>query len=774
MSKFYIYNANTKDKKFNKVTVVFNPQGNYDFNSLKTEFTSFFHESYQTNALVFVHANEILDFAQLMSDNKEILFKSLPQVEETSLASNIFHLSYHKSGYNIDKDSKENFIKKNIKEIINQGLVNIFIKNDGLVESTGVSHHYVFPSGKHSSKFLRTANVLVRKSEIDFVALNTLYLFKDTSFKNIYCDTLSITVVGYSMISFLKKFGVENEINIESFKSYEGIYDKNYEFYTNSIFLISATTSGGLVNYIKKSHPEIHSNEVATLYYLPSDDDSSISLERVVCNLAKNKKFNYGVDKYPTYKPGEKCEYCSNHSTPISIIGDSFSLDEPIINTRNVAVKDYITTILKDFVELFRYKPNIGSIFSVSYNEERALSNKKYNLYIDYEKIITNITQPYFSEYKARLDAYINQFIPASTKYIIYLNDNGSFELARYIHNSIEHNSTNKIEIINQSDLKEGQIDTNFSGSIIIVASCITNGKNLLYLSRFFRNFELMRLVYFVGINRVADDKKYKELQANLKYGRYGQDNSSFVEIEMIRCDNSNSRTSWQVEMEYLKDLQEESSKPLAFITKRIELLKSFSSSENKGGTKEIFYRDLNNKLLIIRKNSVFFNNNEYFNKINQADVYFTICCVLNNMRNNATDGLYQTNFVKNLIDPLIFNRFNDGIIQASILRGARAEELNYSFSFKISEDMVTLLKTFIKHINEYQGEAVLEFLFALSIGKLKLYKDHYIGIIDELKQLEDKIPDSKYKIIDTFRVSIEKVYYKIFNIDKQLNLMRL
>src|SRR5690606_43756 len=90
--------------------------------------------------------------------------------------------------------------------IINQGLTNIFISNGGLVESNGISHHYVFPSGKHSSKFLRTANVLVKKSEIDFIALNTLHQFKGIEIRNIYCDTLSINVIGYSIDHYLKRF----------------------------------------------------------------------------------------------------------------------------------------------------------------------------------------------------------------------------------------------------------------------------------------------------------------------------------------------------------------------------------------------------------------------------------------------------------------------------------------------------------------------------------------------------------------------------------------
>lgn len=748
MGKFYIYNANIDDKEHEKLTVIFNPNSDFDFNSLKNELTGFFRNFHQTSALVFIYCSKLNNAQEVIGENFNSIFKSIPKVQEESLKENIFGISYDENSFY----TSENFLNKNITEIINQGLANIFIENGGLVESNGISHHFVFPSGKHSAKFLRTANVLVKRSEIDFIALSTLHLFKESDFDNIYCDTLSITVVGYSMNNYLKRFKNTKEINVESFKSYDGLYNKESIFYDNSIFLISASTSGGLVNYLQDNHPEIESKKISTLFYLPIDKNSRVALERVVCNLESNEKFGYGIELYDTSKPPhDVCKYCKNYSTPIQIIGDSFSLDEPIINTRNIIATKYISKSLKDFVELFKFKSDIGTSLKVSYSED-TISRKKYNLYIDYEKIISNIDKNYFKDHKEKIDAYINQYVPASIQYIIHLNDSGSLKLSEYIYEKIEGHSKNAIRIINQSELKEDEIQKDKIGSILIVGSCITNGKNLLYLSRFFRNYENIRLVYFIGINRISDSSKYTELKSNIKYGLYGSENSSFIEIETINCDNSNAKTPWEIELEHLKDIRSERNLPLKFIDDRIDTINSFANTQNKGGTNKIFYTDINGNELQIRKNSAFFNNNEYYNNVSQSDVYFTISCVLNNMRNNKNDGLYQTSFVKNLLDPFIFNRFNDGIIQASILRSAKDEELNYSFSYKNSSDMLMLLKTLIKHINEYQGEAIFEFLYALANGKLRLYKEHYLTIFEEL----DKINDDRIII---FKNSIQEVY---------------
>ncbi len=749
MGKFYIYNSNIEDKKYTNATIIFNPNTEFDFNSLKKELTEHFRNYHQTSAIIFIYCSSIKTIDKLIEDNLDKIFKSIPKVEEDTVTKNIFYVSYDKKSYKFD--SNDLFIKDNFKEIINQGTANIFIKNGGLVESNGISHHFVFPSGKHSAKFLRTANVLVTKNEIDFIALNTLYLFKNIEFKNIYCDTLSINVIGYSISQYLKRFGNTQEINIESFKSYDGIYNKNSIFYDDSIFLISASTSGGLAYYLTESHPEINSNNICVLFYLPIEKDSKLALERVLCNLEINEKLKYGIEIYDQSKRGEKCHFCDNQSTPIKILGDSFSLDEPIINTRNIIASKYITKQLKDFVDVFKYNKETGTSLKVSYSED-SISRKKYNLYIDYENIINNIEKEPYIKHKTKIDAFINQYVPASLKYIISLNDRGSEALARYILQQTKNYTNNNIEIISQSDLPQKEIDKTENGSILIVGSCITNGKNLLYLSRFFRNYANIRLIYFIGINRISELDKYKELKSNIKYGLYGAENSSFVEIETINCDNSNYLTPWEIESEYLKEIKEYLAKPSDFIDSRLKTISEFSNKDNKGGTNSIFYKNFQNEELKIRKNSAFFNNNDYFKNITQSDVYFTISCVLNNMRNNKVDGLYQTNFVKNLLDPYIFNRFNDGIIQASILRSAQNEELNYSFSYKNSEDMLMLLKTFIKHIEEYQGEALLEFLYALAIGKLRLCKIHYNILVDDLEILQDE----KIKI---FKEKIKEIY---------------
>ena len=77
----------------------------------------------------------------------------------------------------------------------------------------------------------------------------------------------------------------------------------------------------------------------------------------------------------------------------------------------------------------------------------------------------------------------------------------------------------------------------------------------------------------------------------------------------------------------------------------------------------------------------------------------------------------------------------NDGIIQASILRAARPEELIYSIDPDLSAEMYGVLETIIKYYEEEQGEALLEFLYAIAIKKLSLKKGDLLKVLDLLDE---------------------------------------
>ena len=62
-----------------------------------------------------------------------------------------------------------------------------------------------------------------------------------------------------------------SQIPIESFSSYEGLYKNDLNYKKNALLIISASTSGNILNYITKLHSEISRSNIVVLYFLDID-----------------------------------------------------------------------------------------------------------------------------------------------------------------------------------------------------------------------------------------------------------------------------------------------------------------------------------------------------------------------------------------------------------------------------------------------------------------------------------------------------------------------
>jgi hypothetical protein len=219
------------------------------------------------------------------------------------------------------------------------------------------------------------------------------------------------------------------------------------------------------------------------------------------------------------------------------------------------------------------------------------------------------------------------------------------------------------------------------------------------------------------------------------------------VEVEKIHCSNLSLDNSWQTEIEFLKsniaDVDDEDI--LNFLRTRLKTIEAGYSDDVRGINNDIFlprvFPRKHMEPLKIRRNSAFFSKPDYAKNVSQSDVYFTIAYVINRLRYiNGGHTLKHSMFVRNVIAPENLNRFNDGIIQASILRSAKKDELNYALSDELSLQLKEILITIFKYYEQEQGEAILEFLYALAIKKLFLKKKDLLVLLQELEGIPNKI----------------------------------
>lgn len=69
-----------------------------------------------------------------------------------------------------------------------------------------------------------------------------------------------------------------------------------------------------------------------------------------------------------------------------------------------------------------------------------------------------------------------------------------------------------------------------------------------------------------------------------------------------------------------------------------------------------------------------------------------------------------------------MFSRYDDGVIQAAFLRAAHPAELDYREHESYSLAMADIIKRIVRGYGFSRGEAALEFIVALCIGKIALH----------------------------------------------------
>jgi hypothetical protein len=740
MNSFYIYGYEYTIQKeegpaIESATVIFCSCTDINSDDIQEELRVFYQSHYQTDKIFVIAGNVLTEkMIEIFIDNQEDTFKGLPRKHDDYLTQNLLLLSFDKDGI-LSEANEKTIPPEFLESYKNQGLQQIFIKRGGLIVSEE-SHHYVFPSGKHFDRFLRTGNILLYSPEIFFIAFCLLPLFDEKKFSRIYCDTSSINSIAFALFDLKRNFpGSTCQVSIESFSSYEGLYKSSTVYTKDSFLLVSASTSANIIKYILDKHQILGRENIAILYYLSKSQDYANVKDQVLCNLTQSEKNPNGIPHYDMYYEKD-CELCKRGSYPVPVSGDVFLLETPQVNKILIGVKDADKNLSKLMSQLISTDRK-NSILKVHYKEN---SDNKYEIFVDYNQLLANINTPKLEKYKEKLAQHIYQSIPANTKYILHLMDEGSKSLAKYILNEIsgQYAENAKPKLVAQDDLQK-EFKPEDAGAVVIVGSCVSNGKNLLYISRALRDFEKLKIIYFIGIARTINEPYLTQLKSSLTLGKYGHNTNIFIAVDSFYCTNEYKNSSWIVENNFLSDIllytqnnHAEYTESIEFFNKRVADLATYSGSTFRGINDDLFFKRITTsepETMRLNKNFAFFNFPNYVNHVTQAEVYFTISSIINNMRNNE-NRLKQAVYVRNLIDPGNFNRFNDGIIQASILRAANADELSYVIDQQISQEMYNILETMIKYHADSQGEALIEFLYALAIKKMSLKETHLIDVI--------------------------------------------
>lgn len=177
------------------------------------------------------------------------------------------------------------------------------------------------------------------------------------------------------------------------------------------------------------------------------------------------------------------------------------------------------------------------------------------------------------------------------------------------------------------------------------------------------------------------------------------------------------------------------------YIEKRIEILRD--NKETTGLSTSVFLPKFDNTELVLQKNFAFWDFSYEEKEVFQSEVYITVSSIIANLENINIcnkDSLQQSNYIRNILSPANFQRYNDGIIQAAILRAGKPEH----FAYDLDSDSSLLMKLFllglIAQYNTAHGESLMEFLLAIGLKRLRLKTEDLEEVLLQAKQCPNNI----------------------------------
>lgn len=751
MKDFFIYSYSDaiSFKHPTTVTVLFVHQKKYDrHKTLIDEIEIFFQSNILTNKfIILLPSYADADLKGWFTTQKEQTFRRVPGISEAYFEDNYIIIEYNSSlSHNCTsgKLSHKNDLDF-YKNLYRHGSTQIFVSRGGLVESSP-DHHFVFPSGKHCAKFIRTGNVLVNSAETFFLAIQLLPFFIHKS--QIFCDTSSINVLPFAVLEIVRRFDSEFKFpTINSFESYSIFEKRTNSFAPDALVLISSSTSGNIIDRLLKSGIAKR-DQLIVLFFLGSKENYNNHEANIICNLTGETSFPIGVTPFQTYNNKEGCELCKAYSRPIRIHSDVFLTVQPKIEKITLKVTD-APTYLGKFIECYKGNREEDTVLKNYYRRE-ASTNGEYEVFIDTQTLFKLFPTGKFTSFGAKIKRKINTNIPANVKYLLHLADEGSVKLAEYIQNNID--CSVKPDLIHIDDLLSKIEDV--EGSVVIVASSIVTGRHLLHISRLLRKRRKLSLIYFIGISRSSNQIDSQTLKSNLGRGADGANTYPVIAVEEIYCDHKKTGTSWEKEKIFFENMLgeiDEDGEPELFKLASFRHSILLKNKETNGFINNVLLPEPNGDILKLRKGFAFWNFEYAVDEISQSEVYFTVSSIINHLKHKditSPRSLQQSNYVRNLLAPENFHRFNDGIIQASLLRSADSECFAYDLDSSASLEMRTLVESMFDQINTPHSEAILEFLLAIGLKKLRLLNADLLAILELGEQNSDLIVSSFCKYL--------------------------
>lgn len=608
-----------------------------------------------------------------------------------------------------------------------QTLARLFVERGGKMTAPH-GFHYSKPSRKHADTFLRASNVLEHFAATPILAFWLIRHGWHMQVEHILVDTSGISSVAYALA---REIGVRKKMKnfpmVASHESYGVLAGLIIRNPSNTLLLISATTSGGLKRELLTKRAL--DDQIITLFCLCEKPDG---LGKMLCDLSRDKLNPNGFEPINSASD-DNCHLCKNHSYPIQLNGDQFVFEPPVIQEVAAALEDFPNE-LRGKVDRFA---GIG-LFRVHRNVCDRLAEISFDVGKLFERpdnISYQPTSKAVIDFQDRWKREIVRGAPLNLRHIIYTEYPYSKELAEAALKHLKVVSEDlALEPVNGRELRG--LAKKDGASALVISACIDDARELMDISLSLRNVQPRgNVAYVTPVFKSASDTERKRIKSNLTFGENKANTFSLFSLLDICLPVSMEKDSWSRELDFLREfegwLDKEGLERPVFLDARIELLLNASK---EGMADQLFWPDKGGGELRVRPDFTLLNAEGGRRPLSQSDIYVAISCFLWALRNGVPKKpkLAYGPYARAVLQPETFQRFNDGVIQAAILRAVRGRELAYS---NCEKEISLRMRNVILELMAPQGngESLPEFVLAIGLRQLTMHPEHEQSVLEEI-----------------------------------------
>jgi hypothetical protein len=583
-----------------------------------------------------------------------------------------------------------------LEKIINAGLTQIF--NSNIISYAPLGYSYLKPSGKSSSFFVRAEAGLQSSGAVSFTAFAIWAKLlrrqgaNPSAIELILIDTMAIAPVVFALRELFLLSNRSQAPAVDSFHSYGGLSEVPQPLSGKSLCLISASSSMEMHReWVKEKR--VRNEEVITLVTFEDCKDSEYSLYALPSTLRPDGNLTSALHQ-------------------IRIFGENFSAGSEL--PKKVLLRKQVHSWLSGVNVFFRSSNNIDLQFFDIFRTTSHSSNKRRALFVHASLLEKS------EEFRDFLELKLPQVVRATTRQIIYSDDAESKNLAqRILQFCVRSLSLPNVNLLSATELQEDPTKVLKDAGLIIVNIVAGSGGTLLNISRNLRGHHFGPRLFVIGIQIVTSESQVKVLDANLKMSAH-QASVDVLRYQSVAISPSLLSSFEEERQLYLK--QDFSLLPEVF-QRRLKALSDSASNLSSCGLLPCGHACADH--LPLRKDFVFWPK-EYNEGRHHAAVIATMSVLLQRARESdaidESNRLFSARPTHVTLDPENFAHYDDGVIQASILRNALASELDYRADQVASEYLMKLLMKSSQSLGTDRSEGILEFLLAIATHRLKLY----------------------------------------------------